>query len=41
MATVSIPDAAIPKACQSISNNLILDPIFYNSGDQELKDSIG
>ncbi len=34
MATVSIPDAAIPKVCCSISDNLILDPVFYNSGDQ-------
>jgi hypothetical protein len=41
MATVSIPDAAIPKACRSKSNNLIFDPIFYNSGDQEIKDPLG
>ncbi len=41
MATTSIPDAAIPKACCSISNNLILDPVFYNSGDQEFKDLFG
>ncbi len=41
MASVSIPDAAIPKACRAIFNNLILDPVFYNSGDPELKDSLG
>jgi hypothetical protein len=41
MATISIPDAAIPKACRPISNNLILDTVFYNSGDPELKDSFG
>ena len=41
VATVSIPDAAIPKACRSISNNLILDSVFYKSGDQELKDPLG
>ena len=41
MAAVSISDAAIPKACRSMSNNLILDPVFYNSGDQELKDPLG
>ena len=41
MATASIPDAYIPKACHSISNNLILDPAFYNSGDQEFKDPFG
>jgi hypothetical protein len=41
MATVSIPDAAIPSACRSISNNLVMDPVYYNSGDPELKDSLG
>ena len=41
MASVSIPDAAIPKPCRSISNNFILDPVFYNSGDSELKDFLG
>ncbi len=41
MATVSIPDAAIPKPCRLISNNLIFDPVFYNSGDPELKDPLG
>ena len=41
MATVSIPDASIPKACRLISNNIILDPGFYNSGDPELKDPLG
>jgi hypothetical protein len=41
MATVSIPDAAIPKVCHPISNNLILDPVFYNSGDPEFKDALG
>jgi hypothetical protein len=41
MATVSIPDAAIPNVCRLISNNLILDPVFYNSGDLEIKDPIG
>jgi hypothetical protein len=41
MATKSIPDAAIPKACRLISNNLILDPLFYNSGDPESKDPLG
>ena len=41
MATVSIPDAAIQKACCSISNNLTLDLVFYNSGDLELKDPLG
>jgi hypothetical protein len=41
MATISIPEAAIPKACRPISNNLILDPVFYNSGDPEFKDPLG
>jgi hypothetical protein len=41
MATVSIPDAAIPSACRPISNNVTLDPVFYNSGDIELKDPFG
>ena len=41
MATVSIPDSAIPKVCRPISNNLILDPLFYNSGDPEFKDAHG
>jgi hypothetical protein len=42
MATASIPCAAIPGACCPTSNiNLILDPIFYNSGDQEVKDPFG
>jgi hypothetical protein len=41
MATVSIPDAAIPKACRSLSNNIILDPVLYNSGDPEVKDPFG
>ena len=41
MATVSIPDTAIPKACRAISNNIILDKVFYNSGDLELKDPFG
>ncbi len=49
IATVSIPDAAIPKAqviiprqpCSAKSNNIILDSVFYNSGDQELKDPFG
>ncbi len=41
MATISIPDAAIPKVCRPISNNIILDPVFYNSGEQELKDLFG
>ena len=41
MATVSIPDAAIPKACRPISNNIILDPVFYNSGEPEIKDLLG
>jgi hypothetical protein len=41
MAAVSIPNEAIPKACRPISNNLILDPVFYNSGDPEFKDPLG
>ena len=41
MATVSIPDAAIPKGCRLISNKLISDSLFYNSGDPELKDPLG
>jgi hypothetical protein len=41
MATVSIPESAIPKACRLISNNLIFDPVFYNSGDPEYKDLLG
>ncbi len=41
MATVSIPDAAIPGVCCPISNNLISDPVFYNSGDPEFKDPLG
>ncbi len=41
MATVSIPDAAIPKVCRPISNNFIFDPVFYNSGDPEIKDALG
>ena len=41
MATVSIIDAAIPKACRPISNNVILEPVFYNSGEPELKDTFG
>jgi hypothetical protein len=41
MAAVSIPVAAIPKACRPISNNLIFDPVFYNSGDPEFKDPLG
>ncbi len=41
MASVSIPDAAIPKTCRQRSNNLIADPVFYNSGDPELKNPLG
>jgi hypothetical protein len=41
MATLSISDTAIPKPCRPISNNLILNPVFYNSGDPELKDPLG
>jgi hypothetical protein len=41
MDTVSISDQPIPKACCSISNNLTLDLVFYNSNDSELKDSFG
>ncbi len=44
MATVSIPGAAIPKACRLISNNqinIIFNAIFYNSGDPEHKDPLG
>jgi hypothetical protein len=41
MATVLIPDSAIPKACRPISNKLILEPESYNSGESELKDLFG
>ncbi len=41
MATASIPCANIPGACCPISNNLILEPVSYNSGEPELKDSFG
>jgi hypothetical protein len=49
MATASILETIFPPAqviipsqpCSAKSNNIILDPVFYNSGDQELKDPFG
>jgi hypothetical protein len=49
MVTASILETLFPPAqviipnqpCSARSNNIILDPVFYNSGEPELKDPLG